>query len=1090
MASPLISVIIPAYNHEGYVAEAVHSVLQQEEVTLEVIVIDDGSSDDTLAVLSAIDDPRLQLHHQANQGSQRTINRGLDLATGDYLAILNSDDRFHPRRLARLLEVSQAGGCDLILSDLRLIDAAGDPVTDPTHWWRRWHADLKARYVAESDPARALLTGNWAITTSNFFMTRAAYARLGGLRPFRYVLDYEYLLRAATTPGLKLEFLLDEPLLDYRLHGANAILEHPLRANLETDFLLRQYLPRVFGAEIAPGLAYLNRIKRHIVKLDREGWRRRWQATVDGLSESNTELHAINLELDSANRALNESNRDLHRINVELSTSNTGLHTANVALDQANQSLVAANGELDAERQRLNDLLSASEAKLVQVQSELDAVCHSRIYRFGFALLSPLHRLRRIGAGLTSGKPAHARDPAQLHQLIEANLDGVKLVSFDIFDTLLERLIDPPDHVKLIAARGLVRHLRVHLSREWDLADLLSLRADVEARLRRERQADAKDHECRFSDLAAEMARLLTGAPDPELADWIVAEELRAEGDCLYVKPGMESLLDRLRRRGLRVIAVSDMYLDQSHLEILFARLGLSPFIDQIYVSSDTGIGKYTGRLFRHVLETEGVAPQSVLHIGDNHHSDVKMALSLGLRAIWLDDRANNRRRAILRGHAWLAVKNPYWRGRHLMQLIAPEPSRGFAFDLGFSYLGPIFCTFIFGVIEKVRTERIERLFFLAREGELFLRLFEYLAPRLMEPEEIPAVEYLYVSRKSTAPAALADGLAYETSLAPLYNPKQQGLLSLCRTFDIPPADIREIAARHGYDLDEPIYDWHSPRYRALIEDPAFQSVVRRHGSACRELLGDYLAQNGFFSAQRVGLVDIGWNGSSQRYFQDAYGERADYPHVFGLYLGWVHGIRHSFDPARNTIFGLLYDVRRRNWLEDGVSRFEELFEEGARALHASTLGYARDANGRVEPVLKSDAAPDRRAELAMNPQIDDFRAGALAFAERFVHAARLTGYTFEEIRPFIMTLTERVVAHPTREEAQALMQVTHSEDFGFDAVMHLTHDRLRLRDFLSPRAVLQRLRGSNWIYGSGRLIPLPGLNPLLRYLDLSRIRP
>lgn len=1068
MASPLISVIIPAYNHEHYVAEAVHSALQQEDVTLEVIAIDDGSTDGTLAVLSAIEDPRLRVHHQANRGSHHAINSGLDLASGDYLAILNSDDRFHPQRLARMLEVSRTGGYDLLLTDLCLIDAAGNTVTDPTHWWRRWHADLKARYLAEGDPARALLTGNWAITTSNFFMTRATYARLGGLRPFRYVLDYEYLLRAATTPGLKIEFLLDEPLLDYRLHGANAILEHPLRANLETDFLLRQYLPRVLGEEISPGLNYFDRIKRHIVKLDREGWRLRWQETVDGLSDSNAKLHSINQDLDRANHALHESNCDLHRANVALDQANRD-HAEQLAITQA--------------------ALAHVQADLAHVQSDLEAVRNSRSYRLGVTLLRPLHYLRRIGARLISDRTACAHSPSQLQPLISVHLDDVKLVSFDIFDTLLERLIDPPDHVKLIAARGLMRHLRIHLGQEWTLTELLALRADVESRLRRERQADAKDHECRFSELAAEMARLLTGAPDPELADWIVAEELRAESDCLYLKPGIEPVLAGLRQRGLRVIAVSDMYLDRSHLELLFERLGLSPFIDHIYVSSDTGIGKYTGRLFQHVLESEGVSPQSVLHIGDNHHSDVKMALSLGLRAIWLDDRANNRRRTILRGHAWLAVKNPYWRGRHLMQLIAPEPSRGFAFDLGFSYLGPVFCTFILGVIEKVRAERIERLFFLAREGELFLRLFEYLAPQFMEPEEIPAVEYLYVSRKSTAPAALADGLAYETSLAPLYNPKQQGLLSLCQTFDIPPEEIREIAASHGYTLEEPIYDWHSPRYRALIEDHEFQAVVKRHGSACRELLGDYLAQHGFFSAQRVGLVDIGWNGSSQRYFQDAYGERADYPHVFGLYLGWVHGIRHSFDPARNTIFGLLYDVRRRNWLEDAVSRFEELFEEGARALHASTLSYARDANGRVEPVLKSDVAPDRRAELAMNPQIEAFRSGAMTFAERFVHAARLTGYTFDEIRPFIMTLTERVVAYPTREEAHALMQMTHSEDFGFDAVMHLTHDRLHVRDFLAPRTFMQRLRTSNWIYGSGRLTRLPGLNPLLRYLDLSRLR-
>ncbi|MEI6413231.1 MAG: HAD-IA family hydrolase [Pseudomonadota bacterium] len=1076
MPSPLISVIIPAYNHEAYVAEAVRSVLQQESVSLEVIVIDDGSHDGTLAVLSGLNDPRLQRHHQTNQGSQRTINRGLALAAGDYLAILNSDDRFHPRRLMRLLDASEKSEFDLVLSDLRLIDASGTPITDPAHWWLRWHAGLKARYVEEGDPARALLSGNWGITTSNFFIKRTAYEILGGLRPFRYVLDYEYLLRAATTPGLRIGFLLDEPLLDYRLHGTNAILENPLLANLETDFLLRRYLPRVLGEPAGSAIAYLNRIKRHIVKLDREGWRRHWQLSVDGLAASNASLHTANLALDA-------SNRELNRINVELAEANATLHTTQAALD-------AANRELDAERLRLGGLLTTSQKALAHTQSELDAVRQDSAYRLGQAMLRPLRVLRRIGSMLVADQRLWARDAAQLQQLIDARLDGVQLLSFDIFDTLLERLIDPPDHVKLISGRALVRHLGVHFGKVQTLPDLMSLRTDVEARLRRERQADGKDHECRFSDLAAEMARLLTGVPDPELAAWIVAEELRAEADCLYVKPGMASLLEGLRQRGLRIVAVSDMYLDQAHLETLLEQLGLARFIDRVYVSSETGIGKHTGRLFHHVLESEGVTAAAMLHIGDNPHSDVRMPAGLGIRSLWLDDRANNRRRAILRGHAWLAIKNPYWRGRHLLQLIAPVPSQGFAFDLGFSYLGPIFCCFIQGVIEKVREHRIERLYFLAREGDLFLRLFEYLAPRLMEPEEIPVVEYLYVSRKSTAPAALAKGLAYETSLAPLHNPQQRGLSSLCRTFDIPPERLREVAARHGYEIDQPIQDWQSLRYRHLIEDPEFQSLVIRLGSECRTLLGDYLAQHGFFSARRVGLVDIGWNGSSQRYFQDAYGEREDYPHVFGLYLGWVHGIRHSFDPERNTLFGLMYDVRRKNWLEDGVSRFEELFEEGARALHATTLGYVRGADGRVEPVLKDDAAPDRGAELLMNPQIEAFRAGTMAFAGRFVHAMRLTGYAFEDIRPFMMTLIERVVAQPTREEAQVLMQITHSEDFGFDAVMHLKHDRLCLRDFLVPKSLLRRLRTSNWIYGSGRLTGLPGLNLLLRYLDLSRPRP
>jgi len=1076
MTSPLISVIIPAFEHARYVGAAARSALEQEGVRLEVIAIDDGSSDDTLKILSSIEDPRLHVETQDNQGAWRTINRGLSLATGDYLAILNSDDVFHPRRLARLLDVSRADELDLVLSDLRLIDAQGEEIRDPSHWWLRWYADLKRRYLEEGDPARALLCGNWSITTSNCFMSRRAYEILGGFRPLNYVLDYEYLLRASTTSGLKLGFLIGEPLLDYRLHGANTILKQPLLANLETDVLLRRYLPRVLGEETRPGIEYLNRIKRYIVKLDREHRRQTMQRTIDGLAD--------------ANDALNAANQGLHAGNEELNRINRSLTDANADLNRVNQSLDAANRALDAERERLGGLLEAREDALTRAHGDLERLHRHPAFRAWRMAARVVRAARRAGSLVRVKRAPRARDVSELGRMIEESLAGVELVSFDIFDTLLERLIDPPDHVKIIGARGLARHLSVHYGQERSLAELLSLRDEVEGRLRRERLAESLDHECRFSDLAAEMARLLVGQPDRALADWIVAEELRAESDCLYVKPGIMSLLAGLRERGLRLIAVSDMYLDQAHLETLLGQMGLMAFIERIYVSSDTGIGKHTGRLFHHVLDEQGVEASRVLHIGDNAHSDVGVPSRLGIRSLWLDDRANNRRRTILRGHARLAIRNPYWRGRHLLQLIPPGPDRGAAFDLGYSFLGPVFCAFTLGVIEKVREHRIERLFFLAREGELFMRLFEVLASRLMEPEEMPAVEYLNVSRKSTAPAVLADGLSYETSLAPLYNPKQRGLSSLCRTFDIPPESLEAVAARHGYVLDAPIHDWHSPRYRALIEDSDFQAVVKRLGSERRALLEEYLEQKGFFSAARVGLVDIGWNGSSQRYFQDAFSKRPDYPHVFGLYMGWVHGIRHSFDPECNSLFGLLYDVRRGNQLEDAVSRFEELFEEGARALHATTLGYVRGNDGRVEPILKEDTAADRRAELDMNPRIEDFRSGALAFADGFVHAVRLTGYGFEEIRPFVMTLIDRLVAHPTRDEARTLMQITHSEDFGYDSVMSLHEDRLRIWDLLRPRRFVRRLRTSNWVYGSGRLTGMPGLNSLLRYLDLARRRP
>lgn len=100
MNVPCISVIIPAYNHEPYIAAALQSVLQQTFGDFELIVIDDGSKDNTWYEIQQIVDTRLRAFRQENRGAAATINRGIEMARGRYVTILNSDDVYHPERLA------------------------------------------------------------------------------------------------------------------------------------------------------------------------------------------------------------------------------------------------------------------------------------------------------------------------------------------------------------------------------------------------------------------------------------------------------------------------------------------------------------------------------------------------------------------------------------------------------------------------------------------------------------------------------------------------------------------------------------------------------------------------------------------------------------------------------------------------------------------------------------------------------------------------------------------------------------------------------------------------------------------------------
>lgn len=127
-AAPKVSVIIPAYNAAGCVRRAVDSVLAQSFRDFELLVVDDGSSDDTLEVLAAYGD-RLRPLAQANGGPAAARNHGLRQARGEYVAFLDADDHWRPDKLARQVQLLDArpeiGFCS---SATDVVDAAGAPV--------------------------------------------------------------------------------------------------------------------------------------------------------------------------------------------------------------------------------------------------------------------------------------------------------------------------------------------------------------------------------------------------------------------------------------------------------------------------------------------------------------------------------------------------------------------------------------------------------------------------------------------------------------------------------------------------------------------------------------------------------------------------------------------------------------------------------------------------------------------------------------------------------------------------------------------------------------------------------------------------
>ena len=176
---PLVSVIIPSFNHELFISDAINSVFDQTYNNIELIVVDDGSKDSSLSILSKIKNSKFSLLRQKNRGAHAAINRGIKEAKGKFLAILNSDDLFHKDRI-RLLVESFDKDTLLVCSWLEVIDS-DDKILGVKQGWKNllpWNPrkpeKLKNRFFKEKNNnfKSNLFFSNFISTTSNIIFKK------------------------------------------------------------------------------------------------------------------------------------------------------------------------------------------------------------------------------------------------------------------------------------------------------------------------------------------------------------------------------------------------------------------------------------------------------------------------------------------------------------------------------------------------------------------------------------------------------------------------------------------------------------------------------------------------------------------------------------------------------------------------------------------------------------------------------------------------------------------------------------------------------------------------------------------------------
>lgn len=239
--TPKLSVIIPLYNHEKFIDEAIHSVLEQSFSDFELIIINDGSTDRSEEVVQGIRDKRIRYFAQVNQGAHTAINRGIRLSRGDYVSILNSDDVYYRTRLEEALAVLETDtSVQAVFSHIELVDEGGNHIRFKRGAEDNWlNHNAETSFKERNDITLDLLAGNFLHTTSNLVCRRGVFECIGYFSNLRYIHDYEFFLRLCYNYKVH---IIEQPLLKYRFHSSNALDEDYALANFETSLVLANFL--------------------------------------------------------------------------------------------------------------------------------------------------------------------------------------------------------------------------------------------------------------------------------------------------------------------------------------------------------------------------------------------------------------------------------------------------------------------------------------------------------------------------------------------------------------------------------------------------------------------------------------------------------------------------------------------------------------------------------------------------------------------------------------------------------------------------------------------------------------------------------
>lgn len=622
--------------------------------------------------------------------------------------------------------------------------------------------------------------------------------------------------------------------------------------------------------------------------------------------------------------------------------------------------------------------------------------------------------------------------------------------TFDVFDTLLVRAVGDPDSVFLL------------MGRLEEVGRITGTAPEQFARLRRSAQVRSRytRAEATLSDIYRELGR---GLGLPEDAWRRLGEiELELERRLSRVVPGAERLLES--EPGHR-LAVSDMYLPGSFVEELLAGHGLRRLFDDVVVSSEVGATKSSGELYVHLRKRLGSESRHWRHYGDNRSSDVRVPKALGVDSTHVARAKLNRYEELWEDYRWeTGGLSSLLSGAARLTRLGTEapPGLGPIVDVASGVAAPVLVSYVLWVLRSARRQGIERLYFLARDGEILFRLARRLSERLGWGI---GTSYLYGSRSVYHRARLAQAPLAEATWAWSGMYRLTAGAALAR-LGLTAAESAPLLAELGLDESG---DLDADAVDRIRHDARLEAAVKARSAALLERVQAYLRQEGLADGVPYAVVDTGWAGRIIGALADVLPEGAP-PLRRGYLFGYIRD-RGGFDRP-DVLQGYLFDEYAGTGarLHVGETYGLEIFTVADEGM---TTDFQPGPEG-WEPRLASEHNP--ALALAHWPW-DLYRDVVGRFVDNLVLDPDLAEVGADLRSPVAAALRE-FWTRPTEDEARAWGAYPYEDDVLATSRNPLAHP-IRVRDFAGKaRSSYQGKR--LWLEGSVALSS-PWLRPPAR---------